>query len=408
MTWLAPWALAAGALGMFGVLAAHLLSRQRPRALVLATTRFLPSGMLEATTIQPVPMDRWWMLLRLLIIALLALGLAQPVRTGATVATRTVLLLDRTLPAPEQQRVVAMLAPTDAVIAYDSMTTLVAPDASARTVARVSSLSAALGRLVRARDSLVRGADALRVVVASRFAAASLDPAAASVRALLPDSIAVLPVSAPSTPAVLRGALLVHADPDDAIAATAQVLGDSIAARGTVIQRGAALTAADSAAARAGGTVVWWPARPARGVPALQAITVRRTTWIAAMARDTQPQPLAIDGVAAGWWADGTVAVTRQLLGDGCVLRVAAALPDAGDQTLSLAAQAWLAALVTSCDADARGVQRAPEWITRGARAFATTRSMSTQTSTIAPWLVAAALLLAATELLLRLRGSAR
>ena len=55
MTWLAPWALAAGSLGMLGVLAAHLLSRQRPRALALATARFLPSGMLEATTLQAIP-----------------------------------------------------------------------------------------------------------------------------------------------------------------------------------------------------------------------------------------------------------------------------------------------------------------------------------------------------------------
>jgi len=407
MTWLAPWALAGGALALLGVVAAHLLSRQRPRALALATTRFLPSGMLEATTLRRVPMDRWWMLLRLLIIALLALGLAQPVRTGASVATRTVLLLDRTLPVDEQQRVVAALAPTDAVIAFDTTTVVTSPDRSRAAVASTASLGAALGRLVRVRDSLARGADALRIVVASRFTPASLDPAAGTVRALLADAIAVLPVTVPAVAPRPRGALVVHADPDDAIAATAQLLGDSVAALGTVIQRGAILTAEDSAAANAGHTVVWWPARVVRGVPPLQAMTVAHRTWIAPMGRDTLPGARVGVESIVGWWADGAPAVARRALGDGCVLHVRAALPDAGDQTLSLAAQAWLAALVTTCDADAGGTHEPPAWLRRGGPAASLALSSSTQTSSIAPWLVGAALLLAVAELLLRLHRSA-
>ena len=247
MTWLAPWALAAGALGMLGVVAAHLLERQRPRALALATTRFLPAGMLEATTLQRIPMDRWWMLLRLLILGLLALGVAQPVATIARVPTRTVLLLDRTLPLPAQRQALTTLSASDAVIAFDTSAALSAPGAAVTRTSRTSQLSAALAQLAHARDSLARGATRLRIAIASGFAGASLDPATQSIRELLPDSIALLPVVLPPDSGIARGTVIVHAAGDDPIAATARLLGDSIARAGTIIERSGALTREDSA-----------------------------------------------------------------------------------------------------------------------------------------------------------------
>ena len=405
MTWLEPWALGAGALGMMGVIAAHLLARQRPRTLALATARFLPTGMLEATTVQRIPTDRWWMLLRLLIIALLALGVAQPVLTGSRVTTRTVLLLDRTLPLDAQRAAVATLAPTDAVIAYDTTTVLSAATLSAPVLSQHAELSAAFARLVRARDSLARGAEQLRVIIASRFASAGLDPATQMLRAMLPDSVGVLPIRVVTDSSSVRGAIAVRADGDDAIAATALLLGDSVAATGTIIERHDVLTADDSAAARRGATVIHWPARSMTGPMSLAALTIAKTTWVAPLARDTMRVPTT--GRAIAWWADGTPAAWSLAAGRGCIVEVRAALPTAGDLTLSLGAQAWLAALVTVCDRRDPRVSAPPVWLAAPATRRTTLVSEERRSSRIAPWLLGAAFALGVAEVLLRLRKAA-
>ncbi len=401
MIWLAPWALAAGSIGMLGVLTAHLLSRQRPRAVALATTRFLPSGMLEATTLQTTPTDRWWLALRLLVIALLAIGAAQPVLTGQRVSARTVLLLDRSLSDSTQRALLSALAPTDVVIAYDSTATLATPGSLPSGRAQTALLSAALGKLVRVRDSLAAQSTLLRVAVASEFGAKSIDPVTPALRALIPDSIVLVPVQRDTENAIARGPIVVHSVGDDPIAATAHLLGDRIAPAGAIVQRGAALTSADSSAAMDGATVVWWPSVILEGEPVLRAITVASSTWIASLGHDST-MSIAPAGRVIGWWADGTPAAWMRTLGRGCVLQVGAALPVAGDQTLSLAAQAWLAALVTSCDRTPSRIAPAPEWLSPAPPRAQRTLSAASRTSHLAPWLVAAALGFALLELVLR------
>lgn len=398
MTWLAPWALAGGALGMLGIVAAHLLSRQRPRALELATARFLPSGMLEATTVQRVPQDRWWMLLRLLLVALLALAVAQPVFTGRKVPTRTVLLLDRTLPVGVQREMMRTLGGSDVVIAFDTVATLQSVSDTTPVQASRASISAALGLLVNVRDSLALDATALRIVAASRFAERSFDPATRTVRTLLSDSITALRVTIPADPMVARGGITVRADGDDPVSATALLLGDSVARTGTVIERRATLTSDDESAAARGATVVHWPARVASGVPALQAITVAGATWIAPLQRDVASSA-PVGATAIGWWADGSPAVWQRTTGDGCALTVHAALPAAGDHVLSLAAQAWLRALVTVCDPGPTAVRPAPSWFSPAPVRSAMNATQQTLHSGVAPWLMVGALLLAAIEL---------
>ena len=401
MTWLAPWALFGGALGMLGIVAAHLLARQRPRALALATARFLPSGMLEATTLQRVPQDRWWMLLRLLIVALLAMGAAQPVLTGRKVPTRTVLLLDRTLPVAAQRAAVAGLVPEDVVIAFDTSAVLQPVTSVTPVRATRASLSAALALLVRVRDSLALGAAEMRVAAASRFATTSFDPATERLRALLRDSIALVPLTVAAESALARGPVIVRADGDDPVAATALLLGDSAARMNTVIQRHGKLAVDDVAVAERGATVVHWPARVTGGAPRLQGITVGGSTWIAPLERDTIA-PAPSGARAIGWWADGAPAVWRRDTGGGCVVTVQAALPAAGDHALSLAAQAWLRALVTACDRDTTGVSAAPNWLAPAPRGGVVRVARQTLASGFAPWLVVAGLLLAAVELVVR------
>jgi hypothetical protein len=403
MIWLAPWALALGGAGMLGVVAAHLLSRQRPRALALATTRFLPVGILEATTVQRVPMDRWWMLLRLCVVALLAAGVAQPVFTGTTVPQRTVLLLDRTLPVEAQRSALASLADGDVVVAYDTTARVTPVAATMPATARDARLSAAFAALVHVRDSLAAQSATLRVAIASTFQQRSLDPATPTLRALLPDSVVVLPVSVAADSAPDRAAVLVRVSGDDPIAATARLLGDRVARRGTVLQRGAELTADDSVALRNGATVVWWPSTLLPRAPALRAVTVGAATWIAPFDRDSVVPEVRTDR-AIGWWADGTPAVWRADRGAGCLLRVGIAVPAAGDQTLSLAAQRWLAALLTSCDAPRDSVSPAPPWLPAPTVRSSVADERQSLTSRSAVWLIGAALSLALLELVLRRR----
>jgi hypothetical protein len=298
----------------------------------------------------------------------------------------------------------AALSPTDAVIAYDSVASLSAVGASVASVSRTASLSAALARLLRARDSLATGAERLRVVIASRFASATVDPATPSIRALLPDSVGVLSVQVPGESPISRGAISVRAEGDDAIAATAALLGDSVAAAGSIIERRDALTADDSAAARSGGMVIHWPTVSMTGSPTLAALTVGRSTWVAPLARDTVSA--VATGRAIGWWADGTPAVWTATHGTGCIVHVRAALPASGDQTLSLGAQAWLAALVTSCDRSETRVSAPPPWLAAPAARRLLLVSEETRTSRSAPWLLGAALALGVAEVLLRLRKS--
>jgi Aerotolerance regulator N-terminal len=405
MTWLAPWALGAGALGMLGVMAAHLLARQRPRALMLATARFLPEGMLEATAIQRVPTDRWWMLLRLAIVALLALGVAQPIRGGTRVARRTVLLLDRTLSVDAQLTARAALAPTDAVIAFDTIATLTPAHDTTTVVSREASLSGAMALLVRVRDSLARDADVLHVTLASPLASRTLDPATATLRALVPDSITLLSIAQPEVQLPTSGRITVRADGDDPIAATAILLGDSAAPAGSIVVRAVALSRDDSAAARGGATVVQWPARSTSAAPVLRGITVGRTTWVAPLDRDTLAAPRRT-AQAIGWWADGTPAVWRERVGRGCIVQVRAALPQAGDQTLSLSAQAWLTALLGACTPPSARTSSAPAWLAAAPQTRVVSVTDETRRSALAPWLVGGALLLAGLELALRARSA--
>jgi Aerotolerance regulator N-terminal len=404
MSWLAPWALGAGALGMMGVIALHLLTRERPRALLLATARFLPDGVLESTAIRRIPTDRWWMLLRLLILLLLGAGVAQPVLRSRLVASRTVLLLDRTLPDAVQQRMLASLQPSDVVIAFDSLATLKAPAADAARVSRESSLSAALALYARVRDSLMASSVALNVTLASTFLPTSLDPVSAELRALIPDSITVLALTVPPPPTLLRAGATVHAAANDPIAATVVLLGDGIARAGTIVQRGPMLTRDDSVAAQKGTTVVWWPARVTRDPRALRALTIGDATWIAPFEPNDSTQSARAGERAVGWWADGAPAVWERHAGLGCVLRVNAGLPLAGDQSLSLSAQRWVATLLTHCDPAALGVQAAPAWVAPAPPRRVLTDVAPVRHSVLAPWLIGLALLLALAELLLRPR----
>jgi hypothetical protein len=90
-------------------------------------------------------------------------------------------------------------------------------------------------------------------------------------------------------------------------------------------------------------------------------------------------------------------------VGEGCILQMDATLPVAGDVTLSLSAQAWLAAALASCDAEPSTVN-APQWLATPLAQHAAVASQRVLTSQSAPWLIAAALACAALELLLRRR----
>jgi hypothetical protein len=411
MTWLAPALLGVAAVAGVATVVAHLLARRRPRAVPWATARFLPVGELDARTLTRRPRDPWLLALRLLVLALLGAGAAQPVPGGERAAVRRLLLLDaRTARAPRDSAL-ATLAPRDLVLAFDTTATLAEAATVARdTVRRAggvrSRLGGALVTLARVRDSLLRDVDSLDVTLLSPLDAALVDAGTPALRALVPQAMRVVRAPSRDLPGdTTRAAVRTVADGDDPVAAALSSLGTLPGGARVVVRRS---TDADSAPA-SGTTLVRWPA--AARATTLDAIRLDDgTTWVAPLARLPLGDTTGAHVVAR--WRDGTPAAVERLTAAGACLRtVGVGVPEAGDVTLTVEGRRTIASLVAPCDAprptlDAATIaalERAPAALPLAARAALVT----TERSRWAPWLVGAAVLLALLEPLLRGRLAA-
>jgi hypothetical protein len=396
MTWLAPTALWIGAAGAAATVAAHLLVQRQPDARALATARFLPEGTITAATVQRVPTNWWWLALRLLAVMLLAVGAAGPIREPTRVPSRTLVLLDGAAADSVQQRVRRSLGETDVLFGGDS--------------AGGGRLSPLLARALRARDSLIRTTDALRVRLISPLGRSFFDAATPQLRAQLPESMSVERV-APHPPAgtPIRARADVRGGPADDIlrAAYAQLGPVDAHTRAPVIQRERVLSAADTADARAGAVVLWWPAGDAdAGTPVLAAIRTTGATWVAPLTRVARP----VRGAPVAHWENGAVAAGESPLGAGCVRDVAIGVPQRGDRALGADAAPLLRSLLGPCSAtldDAGAIaDSALTWLAAAPRVRPSAQSPALR-SVLAPWLIGAGLAVGVVEALLRIRSRA-
>jgi len=183
-------------------------------------------------------------------------------------------------------------------------------------------------------------------VVVSPFAAESWDAATDATRRAWPGVVQAVRVGAREDTGTAGGGspmgamrATTRADRelppvDDPIGAAFALAVDSTLASIRVRRDGA--SAADSAWARQGGVLVWWPragagdARAARG-PKL----VMLGDGIRSAAGHFVSLPgVALPGRAILRWGDGTIAAAEESLGSGCVRRVAVGVPEAGDEVL--------------------------------------------------------------------------
>jgi hypothetical protein len=234
----------------------------------------------------------------------------------------------------------------------------------------------------------------------SPLGARELDAATDSVRARWPGRIGVVRLAARADSGA-GWALERAPDADDPLAPALRHARVGVTAAAVRVRRAAA-SAADSAFARAGGTVVQWdtsdaaPLRPA-------ALAMGDDVVVATMGRGVP----ARGGRAIARWGDGSPAASEVSLGAGCIRHVAVGIPPAGDLPLRPAFQRIVRGLVAPCVdaapplADSAAVARLAG---AGAPAVASALSAIDRPSPLVPWLLGLALACALAELLVRAR----
>ena len=415
MTFLAPWALAIGALAGAGTVVCQLVARQRPAAYVLPTTRFIPDRRTLVSRVATRPRDLLLLALRVVLLLSAAAAFARPVLAPSRGARARLIVLDRSGSVEASraglERARALLA--DGVparlIVLDSSAAYVADAAQAldslvRDSSHANSLASLSGALVAARRAgplLGADADSVELVLVSPVTREQLDAATDSVRAEWPGRITVVRVDARIDSA--KPWSLDHAvgldDPLGPALARVPVVAAPSAVR---LARGA-LTMRDSAFAHAGGAVVRWDsvAAPMRAT----ALVMGDDVVVATMARG----PLPARGRVIARWSDGSAAAMEETLGKGCVREVAIGMPAAGDLPLRPAFRRIVRGLMSPCIGAAASVLADSASVAKlaGGGALASGDALlgrERPASPVVPWLIGLALACALAELVVRAR----
>ena len=413
MSFLAPWALAIAGIAAAGMVLLHLVARQRPAAYVLPTTRFIPDQRTLVSRAATRPRDLLLLALRVLLLLSVGAAFARPILTPRRGAMARVMLIDRShaVASPFEAVTKAKALVSDGVpttiIAFDSVprvmpATALDSLAAAPRSAGPGSLSAALIAARRASAALAERADSVQLVLISPMTASEIDSATRRLRADWPGAVRVERIAflADSGGAWALDRALSTDDPLGPAMANAPS-GAKVVTR---LIRGSA-SAADSAFARDGGTVVRWDSTSA-AKPTAEGLAVGDEVIVAALGRRSVPTV----GRAIARWADGTVAATEATLGRGCIREIGVAIPAAGDIALHPPFQRIVRKLLTPCGFIV-GERAADSTIMAWLRGTTTSaahagqlRGDAEQPSPLTPWLLGLAIVLALAELAVRAR----
>jgi Aerotolerance regulator N-terminal len=385
-------------IGLAAVLAAlvvllHLLARNRPRILVLPTARFIPDHPATAASIARRPTNLLLLLLRVLVIMLTGIAFARPISPPAR-RTAQLVLLDRSrlAPAPDASAQ-ALLATAELVLPFDS--------------GGRGSLSAALVSALRAAPEYAGRNDSIALAVVSPFAAEEWDEATLLVRRRWPGRIELYPVEPVQSAGAASTIELADNDP---LSAPASLIGPTA----TRVVRGTA-TAADSAFASDGGTLVVWPRDLARAGWAagpgdtIGGVMAGNDAVVAPFPRPALPG----EGRILAVWADGLPAATTRPWGQGCISLVAIELPASGDIVLRPAMVGLVRELLAPCTGRFRGERLSDSLLDslRGPAHLLPSNLLAKPEESRTPadpwWLLAAGLVFLA-EPLVRRRGGGR
>jgi hypothetical protein len=426
MTFLAPWAFAIGALSAFGVVVFHLVARTRPAAYMLPTARFIPDQRSVVSRVASRPRDLVLLALRVLLLLAASAAFARPVLTPTRGTIGHIVLVDRSRAvnavADEVARARA-LVPAGArpvVIAFDSMPVILAGSAWDSLVAlprseASGSLTAALIAARRASVALSAVVDSVQLHIVSPVSRSEVDAGTMRARAAWPGVIDVQRAAVRADPLSATWGMFRAIAVTDPLGPSLVGLKSVAGGKTSQLVRGA-LSAADSAFARSGGTIVRWDTASTARVAA-EGLAVGDDVIVATLGR--------VHGLPSGRvvarWADATPAAVEEILGAGCLRTVGVMLPFAGDLPLHPPFQRLARGLLAPCGfatpevlADSSVVASlAGGWPAGGSRVTAMTRMASArdlrasvdQPSPIARWLLLVALALAVAELVVRTRG---
>ena len=362
MTFAAPFFVWA-ALGVaLATVALHLLAWRRPPETPLPTARFAPERPIRMVSRAVKPTDLGLLALRVMLVMLVGLALAGPRLTPRRDGTARVFVVDRSRHAGAGDAVSnaarGRFRPGDALVVFDSVAReVVSPTAdslSVRSTQASGLLSPALVVASRAANRLAREHDSVVVVVVSPFMTEELDAATGSIRAVWPGRLEVVRVGGVPNDTAVLARPEVRSGASDPVA-VAVALAGAVRGGGHVRLVRDAMTSADSAWAREGHALVWWPVavppdwarRPAADTAfGVSTVAPSPATVVAAFPRIVEPP----DGGTVARWTDGEPAATESALGAGCVRSVAVSVPTAGDLALTPTFRRFVERLTTPCD----------------------------------------------------------
>jgi hypothetical protein len=205
MIFLAPGFLYAALAAALATIALHFVATREPRAVALPTARFVPESGTHALVRAARFSDPWLLALRILLLVSIGTALARPVRVPERERIARVILADRSgTPASDTEvrdSVRALYRPGDAVVAFDSAAHYTsAVDSLPPALGFVTgSLSAALVRAHAAASRIRAGTDSIELVIVSPLAAAEADRATARIRATWPGRARLVGVASDTT-----------------------------------------------------------------------------------------------------------------------------------------------------------------------------------------------------------------
>jgi hypothetical protein len=355
-------------------------------------------------------------------------GLARPIFKPSRKASARVIVADEsrnvTDAAALRDSVKQYYRDGDAIVVFDSSARVihgVASDSLVHTKTSKTSgnLSAGLIAAFRAASELRDNADSLELVVVSPFAAIEMDAATDSIRSLWPGRARMVKAGfsepapvATSTPLQLRGTQ------DDPLAISVAKLAGAGGINSRIVRdglRGDDLSWADSGQRG----LVDWPVsgRPRGAISRAKVDTVGGvisglSIVVAAFPRKwIYPTDSIRGGEVVARWVDGEPAAVEWQQNSGCVRSVSIPVNPVGDLSLSTTFVRFAAAMSRVCAAAVpyTGISQAEVGSLAGTGRLAPRDAFEPRDhvrSTLAPWLLGMALILAVAELFVRRRNS--
>jgi len=380
MTLLAPGFFYASLAVAAAVVALHFIVTRQPRAGILPTARFVPDLPATATARATRPSDIPLMLLRVLLVLAAGAGLAKPILKPSRGAEARVILADVSRSVRDtaaiRDSVKALYRNHDVIVEFDSAARVISGDSigSLRFGRAGGNLSGALIAAMRAASSLRDRADSIQLVIVSPFAEEELDAATTSARKLWPG-----------------GARIVRAG-------AGNVIADSIIK-----------------------PTVSWPAtgRPLGAVARAKVDTVGAVLagdalLVASFERKWMYPPDSIRGAEViARWVDGEPAGIERATDRNCTRSAVVPITPVGDLMIRNDYRRFADAISSSCSSHAATIPASADKVEllKGEGGLAPREAFKPRGdihSSLAPWLIALAIIAAIAELFVRGRRNAR